>query len=460
MRLIKIVQNESFSEITSILNQKPIDPKSSIRNLDPFLDNNGILRVGGRLQQSSLSESEKFPIILPPKHHFTTILIRHEHSLLMHGGLAIVLQKLRQRFWIVNAKTTVNSVIRRCVICFRHKRQLSCQKMGNIPSYRLAPAIPFTYTGVDYAGYFNIKSSSRKNAPYIKGYISLFICLTSRAIHLELVSDLSAEQFLKAFKRFVSRRGIPSEMHSDNGTNFVKAAKLLDEMFSKADLKAHESNERFLSWLQSNRIKWSNIPPHAPHFGGWESGVKLVKFHLKRVLGEVRLNFEDFNTTIIEIEAIVNSRPLWSIPTKVDEFEALTPGHFLVFKALNALPEPDLSHLASNRLNQYQYLCRLVSDFWKLWSKEYCHRLQIRKKWKTAEPNIQPNQLVLIVEDNEAPTQWSLARVSSVVVGKDGLVRVANLLISTGDNKDGIRGNKIIQRSIHRLSLLPIPDNA
>lgn len=460
MRLIKIVQNESFSEITSILNQKPIDPKSSIRNLDPFLDSNGILRVGGRLQQSSLSEGEKFPIILPPKHHFTTILIRHEHSLLMHGGLAIVLQKLRQRFWIVNAKTTVNSVIRRCVICFRHKRQLSCQKMGNIPSYRLAPAIPFTYTGVDYAGYFNIKSSSRKNAPYIKGYISLFICLTSRAIHLELVSDLSAEQFLKAFKRFVSRRGIPSEMHSDNGTNFVKAAKLLDEMFSKADLKAHETNERFLSWLQSNRIKWSNIPPHAPHFGGWESGVKLVKFHLKRVLGEVRLNFEDFNTTIIEIEAIVNSRPLWSIPTKVDEFEALTPGHFLVFKALNALPEPDLSHLASNRLNQYQYLCRLVSDFWKLWSKEYCHRLQIRKKWKTAEPNIQPNQLVLIVEDNEAPTQWSLARVSSVVVGKDGLVRVANLLISTGDNKDGIRGNKIIQRSIHRLSLLPIPDNA
>lgn len=459
MRLIKIVQSESFDEIKSIRAQKAIGLKSSIRNLDPFLDRDGILRVGGRLQQSSFSESEKFPIILPSKHHFTTILIRHEHLLLKHGGLALVLQKIRQRFWIVNAKVTVNTIIHRCVVCFRYKKKLATQKMGSIPSYRLKPAIPFTYTGVDYAGYFNIKSSSRKNAPYIKGYISLFICLTTRAIHLELVSDLSAEQFLKAFKRFVSRRGIPSEMYSDNGTNFVKAAKDLDDMFSQSFLRAHEANTSFAAWLQANRIKWSNIPPHAPHFGGWESGVKLVKFHLKRVLGEIRLTFEDFNTLIIEIEAIVNSRPLWSIPTKADEFEALTPGHFLVFKALNALPEPDLSHLACNRLNQYQYLCRLTSDFWKLWSKEYCHRLQVRKKWKDAEPNIRPNQLVLVIEDNEAPTQWSLARVSSVVKGKDGLVRVANLLVSDAENKDGNRGSKIIQRSIHRLSLLPILDN-
>lgn len=286
----------------------------------------------------------------------------------------------------------------------------------------------------------------------------MFICLTSRAIHLELVSDLSAEQFLKAFKRFVGRRGIPSEMHSDNGTNFIKAAKMLDNMFDTSIQQNLEINDQFVSWLRSNRIQWKNIPPHAPHFGGWESGVKLVKFHLKRVLGDVKLTFEDFNTILIEIEAIVNSRPLWSIPTKVDEYEALTPGHFLVFRALNTLPEPDLSHLAVNRLNQYQYLCRLVSSFWSLWYKEYCHQLQVRKKWKQSEPNVKPNQMVFIIEDNETPTQWALGRIINVVEGRDGLVRVANIQVTGTDDKNGIRRTKIIQRSIHRLSLLPIID--
>lgn len=459
-RLIRLVQAASFEEIHALENKKPISNKSPIRNLDPFIDKNGILRVGGRLHQSSLTENEKHPIILPAKHHFTTILIRQTHESEKHGGLAITLQKLRQRFWIVNAKTYTNTIIRHCVICFRFRTKPLEQRMGNLPKYRLNQAIPFTYTGVDYAGYFNIKSSQRKNAPFTKAYVSLFICLTTRAVHLELVSDLSSEQFLKAFKRFVSRRGIPSDMYSDNGTNFIKAAKELNIMFEASITQNHTNNESFVSWLQSNRIKWTNIPPHAPHFGGWESGVKLMKHHLKRTLGDVRLTFEDFNTLIIEIEAIVNSRPLWSIPSKTDEFEPLTPGHFLAFKPLNAIPEPDLSHIAINRLNQYQYLCRLVADFWKLWSKEYVQQFHKRNKWKDAKPNIKPNQIVLIMEDNEAPTQWSLGKVAKVIEGKDGLVRVVKLVVHKHDNQKEGCSTKFIERSIHRLSLLPIEDNS
>lgn len=448
-QLIRMVQLDSFKEIHQLENNKEVDRKSSIRNLDPFIDKNGILRVNGRLKQSSLSEEEKHPIILPAKHHFTTILIRHTHIEQGHGGLAITLQRLRQRFWILNGKTVTNSIIRRCVPCFRFRSKPLEQKMGDLPAYRMSQTIPFMYTGVDYAGFFNIKTSQRKNAPFIKGYVSVFICLTTRALHLELVSDLSAEQFLKAFKRFVSRRGIPSKMYSDNGTNFVKASKLLNDMFDQTIRQNLEENEQFVAWLNSNRIQWSNIPPHAPHFGGWESGVKLMKHHLKRILGDVRLTFEDFNTLIIEIEAIVNSRPLWAIPSKVDEFEALTPGHFLVFRALNTLPEPNLAHLAINRLNQYQYLCRLVSDFWKLWSKEYFHQFQTRNKWKDSQPNVKLNQIVLIMEDNESPTQWSMGRIVNIIKGRDNLVRVAEIMVS----------NKIIKRSIHRLSLLPIADN-
>lgn len=316
--------------------------------------------------------------------------------------------------------------------------------MGNLPAYRLNQAMPFTFTGVDYAGYFEIESSSRKNAPYIKGYIALFICLTTRAIHLELVSDLSTTQFLKAFKRFISRRGIPSEMHSDNGTNFVGAARELNEKDNNA---IKQAGSEIRTFLLEKRIKWSMIPARAPHFGGWESGVKLIKHHLSRVLGDIRLTFEDFNTGITEIEAIVNSRPLWAIPSHIDEYEALTPGHFLIFRALNTLPEPNISDIPMNRLNQYQYLCRLTSEFWKLWSKEYIHSLQIRKKWQTSEPNIRKNQIVLVAE--ETPTQWALGRIVNTIRGEDGLVRVADIKCK----------GKIIRRSIHKLSLLPIIDN-
>lgn len=224
--------------------------------------------------------------------------------------------------------------------------------MGDLPSYRLQEAIPFTYTGVDYAGYFEIKSSTRKNAPYIKGYVALFICLTTRAVHLEVVSDLSTIQFLKAFKRFVSRRGIPKHMFSDNATNFIGAD---SEIQLALDQALAQNDSDINKFLLKNKITWSTIPARAPHFGGWESGVKLMKHHLKRILGNIRLTFEDFNTLIIEIEAIVNSRPLWAVPTQPSEQEALTPGHFLISKPLNMLPEPNVSHIPINRLSQYQY---------------------------------------------------------------------------------------------------------
>lgn len=447
IRLVKLVQEETFSEIEQFRNHNKINMKSCLKNLDPFLDENEIMRVGGRIHKAALTENEKHQVILPTKHHFTNILIQQIHLDTLHGGLGDTLQKIRQKFWIVNGKTRVNSILRKCVTCFRFKKKLLTQKMGNLPYYRLQEAIPFTFTGIDYAGYFDIKTSSRKNAPFAKGYIALFICQTTRAIHLELVSDLSSTQFLKAFKRFISRRGMPKKIYSDNGTNFIGASKEIHNMWNQT---INQTDSEFRKLLTQQRIEWSNIPPRAPHFGGgWESSVKIVKNHLKRVLGNIRLNFEDFNTLIIEIEAVVNSRPLWSIPANIDEYEPLTPGHFLIFKALNTLPEPNVSNIPFNRLNQYQYLRRLLTEFWKLWSKEYIQQLQIRKKWVDTEPNLRKNQIVLVAEDNEQPSYWSLGIVITVIPGNDGLVRVADILCNS----------KIIRRPIHKLSLLPILDN-
>lgn len=445
--LIKIVQTESFGqEIASLQKDHGTHPKSKIHNLDPFLDSEGILRVGGRIQLANLSEDRKHPIILPPKHHFTRILTVYMHQRTLHGGYALTGQRINQNFWIVNARQTIKSVIYKCVTCFRFRKKLWSQKMGNMPSYRVQSATPFTFTGVDYAGYFEVKSSQSRNAPYVKCYIALFICLTTRAIHLELVSDLSTTQFMKAFKRFIGRRGIPKCMFSDNATNFLGAEREI-RLSLEQSLKQADSEVRKL--LLRSRIEWSTIPARAPHFGGWESGVKLVKHHLKRVLGNVRLNFEDFNTLIIEIEAVVNSRPLWSLPTTADEFEALTPAHFLIFRPLNSLPEPNLDQIPTNRLNQYQFLQRLLSDFWRLWSKEYVQQLQVRKKWQSTQPNMRPGQIVLVSEDNEHPSIWSLGHITKVYPGNDNLVRAVDVYC---------RG-KELRRPIHKLSILPIPDN-
>ncbi|XP_055308905.1 uncharacterized protein LOC129572830, partial [Sitodiplosis mosellana] len=447
VKLIKLVQNDMFStEITPLAKGQAVGMKSSIANLDPYLDINGVLRVGGRIQKSSLPDNAKHPVILPPKHHFTTLLIRHAHEKTLHGGFGLTAQKLYHNFWIVNARTAIKAVIHKCITCFRFKKKLLVQKMGEIPAYRLEETVPFTFTGVDYAGYFDIKSSQRKNAPYVKGYVAVFVCLTTRAIHLEIVSDLSTETFMKAFKRFIGRRGIPKRMFSDNATNFIGAVREIQEML---DLALSQVDNELNKELTKNRIVWSTIPARAPHFGGWESSVKLMKHHLKRVLGNVRLCFEDFNTLIIEIEAIVNSRPLWAIPTQVDDIEALTPGHFLVGKALNTLPEPELGHIPLNRLSHYQYLNRLKSDFWRLWSKEYIQTLQTRKKWMNNQPNVRIGQIVLVSEDNEPVTCWSLGKIIQTHPGSDGLVRAVDVLCRS----------KSLRRPIHKLSLLPIEDN-
>lgn len=446
-KLILATQKDAFAfEIDNLSKKRALPNGNRLLNLDPFVDSEGILRVGGRIQKSSMSENEKHPIILPSKHNFTHMLIEHAHSKNLHGGTGLTLNWIRKRYWIINGRQRIKSVIFRCVNCFQYRKKLLNQKMGNLPEYRLQSALPFTFTGVDYAGYFEIKTSNRKNAPFTKAYIALFICLTTRAVHLELVSDLTTTQFLKAFKRFIGRRGIPSKMFSDNGSNFVGAEREIKESFQQAyDQQTSEFNQ----FMLENQIEWKTIPARAPHFGGWESAVKLTKHHLKRVLKNVRLNFEDFNTFIIQVEAVVNSRPLWENPTSMDEIEALTPAHFLIFRPVNMLPEPNLNHLPLNRLNQYQFLQRLLTDFWKTWSTEYLQNLQIRKKWQKTSPNLSIGQIVLVSEDNEPPSRWSLGRVTKIFKGTDDLVRVAEVKC---------RG-KLLRRPIHKLSLLPISDN-
>lgn len=236
--------------------------------------------------------------------------------------------------------------------------------MGNLPASRITVARPFTTCGVDYAGPLTIRECKRRNARHTKAYICIFVCFATKAIHIELVSDLTSDSFLAALKRFVSRRGKPSSIFSDNGTNFVGASRQMSEIYDF--LRKEELKNSIHEFTRDSKISWSFIPPNAPHFGGiWEAGVKSIKTHLYKIVGTVALTFEELQTVLCEIEAILNSRPLIPLSTDPNDLNYISPGHFLVGDALNSLPCHDLTDVNTNRLTRWQLIEQLRQHFWK-----------------------------------------------------------------------------------------------
>ncbi|CAI6357328.1 unnamed protein product [Macrosiphum euphorbiae] len=193
--------------------------------------------------------------------------------------------------------------------------------MGQLPSARVTPSRPFTSTGIDFCGPVYIRQSKNKRACKVKTYIAVFVCMAIKAVHLELVSDLSSNAFTAALKRFISRRGMCKQIYCDNGKNFVGASRSLTEL--------HEwvikNKEKIAQICLPDSIEWHFIPPNAPHMGGlWEACVKSVKYHLHRVMGTECLTFEEVATLLSQIEACLNSRPITSQSNDPND-EPLTP---------------------------------------------------------------------------------------------------------------------------------------
>jgi len=316
--------------------------------------------------------------------------------------------------------------------------------MGDLPPARLEVGRPFIKSGVDYAGPLTIKSWKGRGAKSYKAYIALFVCLTTKAIHLELVSDLTSEGFLAAFRRFVSRRGKVTDLYSDNGTNFVGANAEL-KLVLKAVIST-PSNSHMADILARDGTNWHFIPPSSPHFGGlWEAGVKSTKQHLKRIMGNDLFTFEELNTLLVQIEACLNSRPLTEMSHDPSDLCALTPGHFLIGEPLTAIPEPWLDSKPVSHLARWKFLQGKLQHFWKRWQMEYLSRLQQRPKWLQQKANVEVGDLVLLREDNMPPLKWSMARILDCHPGDDGLVRVVTVRTANG----------LLKRPISKISPLP-----
>lgn len=410
--------------------------KSKFLSLTPFMDELGVVRVGGRLQNSNYSFSKKHPILLPPGSLLAKLVFTHEHIRNLHCGATALLATVRDFWWPIAGRQLAKQTVRQCMICFRHVAQGLTPLMASLPKYRISQSPPFSNCGVDYAGPIKIKHKSGRGGKILKAYLCIFVCFATKAVHLEVVSDLTSESFLSALRRFTSRRGIPINVYSDNGTNFVGAQRELREIYEFLE----KSNTLITASLANDNIKWHFIPASAPHFGGlWEAGVKSMKYHLKRIMANLIFTFEELNTVVVQIECVLNSRPLSAVSTNATDFAPLTPAHFLIGRPLNSLPDVNLTETPSNRLSRWQHMQQILQHFWQRWSKEYISELQTRSKWKTVQGNICKDALVLIKDDNLPPTSWKLGRILEVHPGTDNTVRVASVKTAQGVCKRPVR---------------------
>ncbi len=448
LRCCKVIQLECFTEeVKCLRTNRKVFKQSRLISLNPFLDNSQIIRVGGRLSNSNLTFDRKHPIILPSNHRFVELLIDYYHQKFLHAGSQFILNQIREKFWIINGRNCVKKVLKKCITCFRVKPLSINQIMGSLPTPRVVPSRPFSHCGVDYAGPYFIKDGKTRNRVLMKAYVCIFICFSSRAVHAELVTDLSSEAFLNAFKRFVSRRGLSGHIFSDNGTNFVGA----DHELQRLCLVVQDTvNNKYQNYFAEHKIKWHFIPARSPHHGGiWESAVRSFKFHLKRVLGDHHLNFEQFYTLLTQIEAILNSRPIIPLTNDPSDLEVLTPSHFLIGESLVSVPQSNDVDICTNRLRCYKQLQQLLQRFWLLWSQDYLSSLQQRSKWRFKQENIKLDTMVLLKEDNEPPMHWPLGRVVALHPGPDKQVRVVSVRTKNG----------VVKRAITKICPLPIDND-
>lgn len=446
--ILKLVQSGAFPEEVEALRKiqradcktdrdfakarkSEIKKSSTLYRLDPFLDQDGLIRVGGRLRKSQeFPEDFKHPVILPKKSFIVDLIIRDAHKRVAHAGRGITLNELRSQYWIVNANSIVRHLISKCVVCRRLRGAMGEQKMADLPRERITPSPPFTYCGVDYFGPFLIKQGRKE----VKRYGVLFTCLASRAVHIETADSLKTDSFVNALRRFIARRGPVREIRSDQGTNIVGAKnelkKALDEM-EHSEIQRGLCRDFKTDWV----IKWRQNPPAASHMGGaWERQIRSIRSILSALLREFghTLDDETFRTLLTEVECIINSRPLTVPSSDPGDLDPLTPNHILTTKSRVVMPPPGNFQKADVYLRKRWKLVQYLSNvFWSRWRKEYVQSLQQRVKWNTARRNLKRGDLVLIVDERVARNVWSLGRVIDVHPGADGQVRSAKVATTT-----------------------------
>lgn len=449
--VIKLVQEKAFAkEIKCLKSKKPI-PKTNdtkLYKLSPFLDEEGILRVGGRLSQAVLHPHVKYPAILPKDCYISTLLIRHFHSKVQHQGREMTMNELRANgWWILGSSRAVSSYIFKCVKSRKYRRKTESQSMGDLPVDRTEPTPPFTYVGIDCFGLIYVKDG-RKG---LKRYGLILTCLCSRAIHIEVVDDLSTDAFLNALRVFIAIRGNVLQLRCDRGTNFIGAQREFANLMKDMD----QEKVKVLG------CEFLMNPPSLSHMGGvWARQIRTIRSVLSAILDQSakRLDSTSLRTLLYEVMAIINSRPL-SVEHLNDPtgLEPLTPNHILMMKSTIVQPPPGVFMKEDLYLQKrWRRVHYLANEFWICWRKEYLLNLQPRQKWNTHRRDLKINDIVLLQEDLAPRNEWKLAKVTDVYPGIDNRVRKVQLLVSekTLDKHSKLTKTVSLERLIHKVIVL------
>ena len=440
--LLRRCQMESFPEdVEDLGSGRPVRPSSRLAGLAPEMDvGSGLIRVGGRLRRvEGVDPMDVHPIVLEPSHVVTRLLIADFDNRLLHPGPDRVFAELRRRYWILRGRQAVRSHQAKCVDCRRWRATPVVPVMADLPTARLRlHKPPFFSTGVDCFGPFQVKFGRRVE----KRWGVLFKCLTTRAVHLELLTGLDVDAFLMSLRRFIARRGRPFEILADNGTNFKGAERELREAFNALEPSLKEQLAEF-------QIRFRFNPPSAPHFGGvWEREVRSVKAGLRVVIGTQSVTEEVLHTVLVEVEGILNSKPLGYVSSDVADPDPVTPNMLLMGRRDASLPQAEYvpDGLSKRRWRH----CQVVLDqFWRCFVQRYLSDLQSRQKWRRGNEDLKVGTVVMVVDRNLPRAYWPIGRIASVVRSDDGHVRSAEVKI----------GDRSYQRPVAKLVPLPeLPD--
>lgn len=421
--------------------KQTISNSSSLIKCSPYLDETGVLRLRGRIDISKdVSMDFKRPIILPKKNRITFLLIDCYHKIFLHRNHETALNEIKQKFFIPELRVQLKLVRKNCQYCKIRDAKPQPPEMGNLPFARLALGFrAFTYTGIDYFGpYLIVDGRTNK-----KRWGVLFTCLTTRAIHIEIASTMNTDSCIQCIRNFIARRGRPTEFYSDNGGNFEGADNELSKVKKEIDI------EKMANEFTSCYTTWNFNPPLGQHQGGcWERLIRSVKTCLNDVIPTIhKPTDEQFKNLLVEIEFIINSRPLTFISLEKDTDEALTPNHFLLGSSDGSKPIVPMELSGPNLRSKWRENQRLADLFWKRFIREYLPTLTRKTKWfKTVEP-LKINDLVIMLDEEGPRNNYPKARIIEVITGSNGQVRKARV-----QKADGI----ILLRPAHKLAKLDI----
>ena len=425
-----MIQRNSFLEEFKALssgthNSNGVNRSSSLFKLDPFLDSNGILQVGGRLRRSKLTINEAHPVVLPKTSNITEAVVIWSHRTIGHGGRGLTLNNLRKNgIWVLGANAVVRRIIHKCVTCRKLRGKFGHQKMSDLSKERCCEAAPFTHCGVDMFGPFIV----RERRSNLKRYCALFTCFPSRAVHIEVTCTMETDSFIQALPRFMGRQGKVRSIRSDNGTNFVGTDNELRNALKEMN---QDQIRNYLLQNGTDWITWYKNPPGASHMGGvWEGQTRSARNILATLLKTHghSLNDEGLGTLVAETEAIINSRPL--TVESLSDINSEIPSslsNLLTMKSDVIMPPPGIFNrpdLYSRR--RWRRVQHIAGEFWSRWRKEFLESLQARQKWNIPKRNFQVGDIVFLKEDT-GRNKWPMARIFNTVPDSQGILRSVQL---------------------------------